>query len=230
MDAVNYAKAFQAYFASYADSLNAGKMSKYMLNQFEFFGIPSPLRKQLASQFILQNGLPETDQIEEIVHLIWQMPQRELHYTIMEIASRKPYLADAGRINLYEFMIANHSWWDTVDFIASNLVGAWLLKHKAMTVSVTENFMQSGNLWLQRTALLFQLKYRTNTDQELLFRYIKGLNGSKEFFIRKAIGWALREYSKTNPGAVLEFTNNNELSTLSRREALKIILKTTNHE
>jgi 3-methyladenine DNA glycosylase AlkD len=230
MDAVTYANAFQAYFASYTDLLNAGKMSKYMLNQFEFFGIPSPLRKQLVSQFIAQNGLPGTDQIDETVRIIWQMPQRELHYAIMEIASRKAYLADPGRIVLYEFMITSKSWWDTVDFIAANLVGAWLLKHKEFIVSVTENFVQSGNLWLQRTALLFQLKYKGNTDQVLLFRYINDLSGSKEFFIRKAIGWALREYSKTNPGAVLDFTNNNELSPLSRREALKIILKTTNHE
>jgi 3-methyladenine DNA glycosylase AlkD len=230
MDAVSYAHAFQAYFAPHADSSNAEKMSKYMLNQFVFFGIPSPLRKQLASQFIAQNGLPEADQTDEIVRVIWQMPQRELHYAIMEIASRKPYLADAGRIDLYEFMITNHSWWDTVDFIASNLVGAWLLKHKEMTLPVTVNFMQSGNLWLQRTALLFQLKYKANTNQELLFRYINDLSGSKEFFIRKAIGWALREYSKTNPASVFEFANNNSLSPLSRREALKVILKHKNHE
>lgn len=230
MDAVNYAKAFQAYFAAYADPLNAGKMSKYMLNQFEFFGIPSPLRKQLASQFIAQNGFPATDQIDEIVRFIWQMPQRELHYAIMEIASRKAYLADARRIDLYEYMITSQSWWDTVDFIAANLVGAWLLKHQQLTGEVTGRFMQSGNLWLQRTALLFQLKYKGNTDQDLLFRYIRKLSSSKEFFIRKAIGWALREFSKTNPGAVLDFTDNNDLSPLSRREALKIILKTTNHE
>lgn len=230
MDAVNYANAFHAYFATYADSLNASKMSKYMLNQFEFFGIPSPLRKQLVSQFIVQNGLPVTDQIEEIVRFIWQMPQRELHYAMMEIASRKAYLADARRIDLYEFMITNQSWWDTVDFIASNLVGAWLLKHQQLTRPVTGRFMHSGNLWLQRTVLLFQLKYRENTDQEVLFRYIRKLSSSKEFFIRKAIGWALREFSKTNPDAVLDFTDNNELSPLSRHEALKIILKTTNHE
>ncbi len=225
MDAATYANAFQAYFALHAYSSYAEKMSKYMLNQFEFFGIPSPLRKQLTGRFIALHGLPATEQTDETVKLIWQMPQRELHYAIMEIASRKAYLAYAGKINLYEFMIVNQSWWDTVDYIASNLVGAWLIKHKQLTGEVTERFMQSGNMWLQRTALLFQLKYRGNTDQELLFRFINDLSGSKEFFIRKAIGWALREYSKTNPGAVLDFTNNNELSPLSRREALKIILK-----
>ncbi|MBK6965279.1 MAG: DNA alkylation repair protein [Bacteroidales bacterium] len=85
-------------------------------------------------------------------------------------------------------------------------------------------------MWLQRTVLLFQLKYKRNTDQDLLYRYIKELNSSKEFFIRKAIGWALREYSKNNPSSVLEFTANTELSPLSRREALKVILKKQNNE
>ncbi len=225
MESAEYAEAMQAFFATRANASNAAKMSRYMLNQFEFFGISAPLRTQLTAEFIALNGYPANEQIDETVKLIWQMPQRELHYAIMAIASRKTYIADAGKINLFEFMITSQSWWDTVDYIASNLVGAWLINHKQLTGEVTARFMQSDNLWLQRTALLFQLKYKGNTDQELLFRYIKELNRSKEFFIRKAIGWALREYSKTNPNAVLEFTNNTEMSPLSRREALKVIQK-----
>jgi 3-methyladenine DNA glycosylase AlkD len=230
MTPAEYAEALQAFFAPFENSYNAGRMSKYMLNKFAFFGIPSPLRKQLTGQFTTLNGIPDPGQVDETVKLIWQMPQRELHYAIMEIASRKVYLADEERIHLFEWMIANQSWWDTVDYIASNLVGAWLFKHRHLTGEITAHFIQSGNLWLQRTVLLFQLKYKGNTDQELLYRYIRELNGSKEFFIRKAIGWALREYSKTNPLSVLEFTANTELSPLSRREALKVILKKQNNE
>jgi 3-methyladenine DNA glycosylase AlkD len=230
MTPTEYAEALQAFFAPFENSYNAGRMSKYMLNKFEFFGIPSPLRKQLTGQFTKLNGNPVHDQLDETVKLIWQMPQRELHYAIMEIASRKVYLADDERIHLFEWMIANQSWWDTVDYIASNLVGPWLFRYRHMTGEVTSHFMQSGNLWLQRTVLLFQLKYKRNTDQDLLYRYIKELNSSKEFFIRKAIGWALREYSKNNPSSVLEFTANTELSPLSRREALKVILKKQNNE
>ena len=225
MDPLTFANSFQAYFAPYSDSSNAVRMSKYMLNKFEFFGIPSPLRKQLTSAFIAENGLPAPEQLEETVKLIWQKPQRELHYAIMEIASRKVFLNYPKGIGLYEFMITTNSWWDTVDFIAANLVGAWLLKHKEETQIITLRFMQSGNIWLQRTALLFQLKYRANTDHELLFNYILQLKDSKEFFIRKAIGWSLREFSKTDPEKVIEFTNSTDLSPLSRREALKIILK-----
>ncbi|MFH1119292.1 MAG: DNA alkylation repair protein [Bacteroidota bacterium] len=223
MQATEYAKAMQAYFMPHANPYNAGRMSKYMLNKFEFFGIPSPLRKQLTSAFILKNGVPAPEQLVDIVMATWQLPQRELHYAIMEIASRKPYMADINRIKMFEYMITTNAWWDTVDYIASNLVGALLMRHKQLTIPVTGGFMKSGNIWLQRTALLFQLKFKQNTDQELMFGYIRQLNGSKEFFIRKAIGWALREYSKTNPGAVVEFTKTTELSPLSRREALKVI-------
>lgn len=225
MNQTDYASALQAHFALNSNAEYAGRMSKYMLNKFEFFGIPSPQRKQLTTQFIQLNGLPAAEQLDETVRLVWQLPQRELHYAIMEIAARKANLDDEERINLYRYMITNKSWWDTVDYIASNLAGAWLAKHKQMTGKVTGEFMQSGDMWLQRTALLFQLKYKGNTDHELLFRYIREVSSSKEFFIRKAIGWALRELSKTNPKLVIDFTDSIELSNLSRREALKIILK-----
>ncbi len=230
MTPTEYAEALQAFFAPFENSYNAGRMSKYMLNKFEFFGIQSPLRKQLTGQFTTLNGIPAPDQLDKTVRLIWQMPQRELHYASMEIASRKVYLADEGRIQLFEWMVIYQSWWDTVDYIASNLVGPWLFRYRHLTGEVTGRFMQSGNMWLQRTVLLFQLKYKVNTDLDLLFRNIRALIDSKEFFIRKAIGWALREYSKTNPKPVLEFTANTGLSPLSRREALKVILKKQNDE
>lgn len=230
MNSTKYAKVLQAYFALNANASTAGKMSSYMLNKFEFFGIQSPLRKQLTAQFIQLHGPPTIEQLDETVRIVWQLPQRELHYAMMEIASRKAFLNDPGRINLYRFMITNKSWWDTVDYIAANLVGAWLIKHHEMTGKVTGDFMQSGDMWLHRTALLFQLKYKENTDHGLLFRYIRELYGSKEFFIRKAIGWALREFSKTSPQLVIDFTNTVELSNLSRREALKVILKKSTDE
>lgn len=225
MEAEDYAEALQLHFSAHASIYNAGRMSKYMLNQFDFFGIPSPLRKQLTSEFITMYGLPAPEQLNQTVKSAWELPQRELHYAMMEICSRKPYLTDDNRIKLYTFMITSNSWWDTVDYIASNLVGAWLVKHPGQISAVTEEFINSGNIWLQRTALLFQLKYKKATDSGLLFRFTTTLSGSNEFFIRKAIGWALREYSKTNPEAVLEFVASQKLSALSKKEALRIITK-----
>ena len=230
MNPEKYAGLLQQHFAFHKNEYNAERMSKYMLNKFEFFGIQSPLRKQLAASFIHEHGIPAPEQLAETAGIIWQLPQRELHYVIMEICSRKPYMADSNRYELYKFMITTHSWWDTVDYIASNLVGAWLIKHKDKTNVVTHDLMTSGNMWLQRTALLFQLKYRQSTDSRMLFEFIEQLAASNEFFIRKAIGWALREYSKTCPEEVLNFVNNHELSGLSKREALRIMNKNQGNE
>ena len=121
-----------------------------------------------------------------------------------------------------EFMIINKSWWDTVDMIASHLVGTHFKRFPGLIPAYTEKWMASGNFWLQRTALLFQLKYKKETDVELMSDLIKRLAGEKEFFIRKAIGWVLREYSKTDPEIVINFVENQQLSNLSRTEALKV--------
>lgn len=129
--------------------------------------------------------------------------------------------AEKERIDLYEYLIVNKSWWDTIDYSASNLVGVHFQKFPELIQPYTEKWMDSGNMWLQRTSLLFQLKYKKATDLELLTDYIHQLQGSKEFFINKAIGWILREYSKTNAAWVVDFVNSNQLAPLSHREALK---------
>lgn len=230
MDAFLYANALKALFQEKANPLHAPAMERYMLNQFRFFGIPSPERKLLTREFKQQCGLPDPLQFNETVRLIWEMEERELQYVIMEIISSKQCLRNPERIHLFGEMIVNRSWWDTVDYIASNLVGPWMSLYPERTAEFTESWLNSGNLWLQRTVLLFQLKYRDRTDEQLLFRAIRQLAGSREFFIRKAIGWALREYSKTRPERVTGFVEANPLSPLSRREALKVILKNKDHE
>jgi 3-methyladenine DNA glycosylase AlkD len=130
-------------------------------------------------------------------------------------------------IGLLEFMIVNKSWWDTVDGIAGWLVGPLFKKCPELIEPKTTQWMNSGNIWLQRTCLLFQLNYKKSTDTELLFCFIEELSGDTSFWIRKAIGWVLREYSKTNPDAVLKFVNSHQLSSLSRKEALKVIGRKT---
>jgi 3-methyladenine DNA glycosylase AlkD len=230
MDATTYAYNLRALFQEKANPLHAPAMEKYMLNQFRFFGIPSPERKLLTRDFKQQYGLPAPIRFNETVRLIWEMEERELQYAIMEIISSKQCLKNPERIHLFEEMIVNRSWWDTVDYIASNLVGPWMSLYPERTAEFTESWLNSGNLWLQRTVLLFQLKYRDKTDEQLLFNAIRQLTGSREFFIRKAIGWALREYSKTRPGSVIRFVEATALSPLSRREAMKVILKNKTHE
>jgi 3-methyladenine DNA glycosylase AlkD len=208
-------------FQSNANIEIAFFMKKYMKGQFEYFGIKSPERTELKKEFLQRYGLPEPEILPEIVKECWELPQREYQYVIMEILERLGKKAEKDRIGLYEFMILNKSWWDTVDFIAANLVGPYFRRFPELIKPITGRWMNSGNIWLQRSSLLFQLKYKKLTDTALMTEYILQLQGSREFFINKAIGWILREYSKTDAGWVREFVGFHPLAPLSRREALK---------
>ena len=192
-----------------------------MKGQFEYYGIKSPVRKEIAKEFLKSNGYPASEELESIVKEAWSLPQREVQYFTMDMLGKLAKKGPYDRIELYEYLITHKSWWDTVDYIASNLVGVHFQKYPEQILPRTDLWMKSGNMWLQRTAILFQLKYKKDTDLNLLSEYIHQLRGSKEFFINKAIGWMLREYSKTDTDWVIKFVNNNELAPLSRREALK---------
>lgn len=210
-------------FDSNANPQNALPMKKYMKDLFEFHGIKTPERNELIKDYLKKENLPPVYQLKKIVNLFWKLPQREYQYFAMRLTEKYIKHPEEDFIDLFEFMITNKSWWDTVDFIAANLVGIYFKKYPQIIIPKTEEWMNSGNMWLQRSALLFQLKYKSKTDTELLFNYIKRLSKSGEFFIRKAIGWCLREYSKTDPAAVLRFVNSVELSNLSKKEALRLI-------
>jgi 3-methyladenine DNA glycosylase AlkD len=196
-------------------------MKKYMKGQFEYFGIKAPERRELKKKFLQKFGLPEKEILPIITKECWDQPQREYQYFIMEVLERSAKKAEKERIVLFEFMILNKSWWDTVDYIAANLVGVHFQRYPEMIYPVTEKWMSTGNFWLQRASLLFQLKYKKKTDINLMSEYIQQLQGSKEFFINKAIGWILREYSKTDAHWVTDYVRQHSLAPLSHREALK---------
>lgn len=156
-----------------------------------------------------------------VVKTLWQKPEREYQYAAQELAAKYLRHSDKRDIDLFEWMITTKSWWDTVDFIASTIVGNYFKHFPDQLPEKNEDWLHSGDIWLQRTTLIFQLKYKEKVDEQLLVDNIRRLNGTNEFFINKAIGWALREYGKVNPEWVSDFTNQNNLSNLSRREALK---------
>jgi len=201
-------------------------MKKYMKGQYAYFGIKSPERRELKKEFLQK--LPGPEVLPFITNECWDLPQREYQYFIMEVLERLAKKAEKERIELYEFMILNKSWWDTVDYIASNLVGVHFQKYPDLMNLVTEKWMNTGNMWLQRTSLLFQLKYKRKTDVTLMTSYIHRLQGSKEFFINKAIGWILREYSKSDGDWVRDYVATCQLAPLSRREALKWLERKNN--
>jgi len=195
----------------------------YMKHNFEFLGLKTPSRRALQRPYLHTKSLPEKTYLTEIVDALWAKPQREFQYFGQELAVKYIKNHDKKDIDLYSYMISHKSWWDTVDFIASNLVGSYFKSYPEQRWLVCKVWLESKNIWLQRSALLFQLKYKKNLDVELLEYNINQLLGSKEFFINKAIGWILREYSKTNPQWVLDFVNSTEVSTLSYREATKYL-------
>lgn len=203
----------------------AAQQSAYMKNRFKFYGLKSYTRRELSKKFLSKPLLPSKSEAVSIAHELYQMPQRELYYFAMELMFRYKKQFEKDDISWIEKLITENSWWDTVDFIADKIAGSYFQNFPEQITRVTEKWMNNGNFWLQRSALLFQLKYKDKTDTELLEKYILQLAEEKEFFIRKAIGWILREYAKTDPAWVQEFVKNNEelLSGLSKREALKNI-------
>lgn len=221
MNKPEYILPLEIEFRNHADPANAVQMQKYMKDKFEFFGINSPLRKEIYGRFKKQYGLiPEVNKTK-IIKWCWNAPQREYQYFVMEFLGKTQKKVEKEIIDLYVDMITNKSWWDTVDFIAAHLAGSYFKQNPESILELTTRWMNSDNMWLQRTCLLFQLRYKTNTDTQLLSSFIKPLSSSNEFFIRKAIGWALREYSKTDPDFVMQFVKENALAGLSEREALK---------
>lgn len=120
-----------------------------------------------------------------------------------------------------EALVTSQSWWDSVDVLAPKVLGTILTRHPDWLAVKIGEWLGSGDLWLQRSALLCQLKWKARTDVEQLARAIEATRESPEFFLRKAIGWALREYGKTDPDWVRDYVNRTALPGLSRREALK---------
>lgn len=224
----DYVALIEEKFQAAADPVKAQPMKKYMKNLFEFLGIPKPRRLLLKKELLKKERLPGVERLEEIIKQLWELPEREYQYFGFELVEHYRKQLKEQDIELLEYMITNKSWWDTVDFIAANLVGPHFKRFPHLVGRYTAKWLGSGNMWLQRTALLFQLKYKAGTDVELMFQIIRQLADSKEFFIRKAIGWGLREYSKTDPSVVISFVESQSLSNLSKREALKVITRKSN--
>ncbi len=207
-------------YIQYADPTRASEMEKYMRNQFSFYGIKKPLRATLTEP-IIKELFDTASNHAEIAICCWQQPQREWQYFGIEfMAKSRKYWNENTPAN-FEYLITQKSWWDTVDFIAVHCVGKYFTVHPGERNQWIEKWRYSDNFWLVRVAILFQLQYKEKTDVPLLFDICSEHAWQKEFFIRKAIGWSLRQYARTNPGAVQDFVKNSELSALSKREALK---------
>ncbi len=205
-----------------ADAQRAVAMAAYMRDQFPFLGIPSPQVRQIMREAPLPK--PTEAQLRETVLQLWELPEREFQYVACVHLRRHVKVCGPGFLDVARHLIVTKPWWDTVDTLASHTVGP-LVAANPKLVATMDAWIDDENMWLARTALLHQLGYKAATDQARLFRYCERQIDHRDFFIRKAIGWALREYARTDPEAVRAFVRSHEgaLSGLSKREALKNI-------
>ena len=222
MDFINK---LETAFKEKSNPENAFAMAKYMRNHFSFFGIKTEDRRQIFITICKENQLEISENPRAIALELYSKTQRELHYCAIEILIKKiKSNYKIKDIQLIEKLIIKNSWWDSVDTIAKNILGEYLLEYPTEIEKVIERFSNSENMWLNRSAILFQLGYKQKTNFDLLKSECEKHKNSNEFFIQKAIGWALREYAKTNPQAVKNYVINTNLKPLSKKEALKNIL------
>ncbi len=233
-------------------------MAKYMKNKFPFYGIKTPERRKCMNVFFKETGILKLPLSHEFCLKLWDMPEREWQYAALDYLAKYIGKLEMKDLPLLKTLITTKSWWDTVDMIAAKLVGDLVLRNPSLIDTTMNDWVIDNNMWLRRTAILFQLSYKNQTNEKVLYNYIlknayfnptstprrlshkhelsdneEQLTSeqaasafySKEFFIQKAIGWALREYSKTNPESVAHFIKTTELAPLSRREGSKYIIK-----
>jgi 3-methyladenine DNA glycosylase AlkD len=204
------------------DPQRAAPMAAYMRHQFPFLGIPGPSQKLISRQVMAGLDRPTQADLTAVALACWQRPQREFQYFACTLLRRHARFCSEDFLPTVEHLIITRSWWDTVDTLASHVAGPLVRRHPGAT-SVTDEWLTSDNIWLIRAALLHQLTFKEDTDAVRLFRYCTVQAGHPDFFVRKAIGWALREYGRTNPAAVRGYVTSHQsrLAALTVREALK---------
>ena len=207
-----------------ANPIQAVDMSAYMRDQFQFFGIKSPLRKELVREIKAMVKPMTSIDYQEFIELLWNDPHRECQYIATDLMGTIKKKLGVDWIDFLEQLIITKSWWDTVDFLAPNLLGNIFSRHVEIGHKYTDRWIESDNIWLQRSALIYQLRCKDKVDFERLTRYILLRKDSKEFFVQKAAGWALRQYSKFEPDKVRFFLDtNNDLAKLTVREGSKYL-------
>jgi 3-methyladenine DNA glycosylase AlkD len=199
-------------------------MAAYMRHQFAFVGLTRSDRDRLDRLLLAGTRAPTEADLTRLAEACWKLPEREYQYFAVGYLRRwVPRLpASADFLAVVEQLIVAKSWWDTVDELAQHVVAGLVLHYPELNATM-DSWIAGNNVWLARTAIIHQDRFKDRTDPERLFRYCLLRAADRDFFIRKAIGWALREYSKTDAHAVRRFVaaHASELSPLSQREALK---------
>ena len=208
-----------------ADPAKAEGMRAYMKTAVPFFGVQKPGRQVILRELVATFPPDDQDEYEHLVLGLWGLPHREEKYLALGVARHFGEFVTPWSLPLYSRLIVEGAWWDFVDEIATKLIRRLVVEHPDRTWPLVDDWIDDDDMWLRRTAILCQIGAKEQTDTERLFGFCARRAFEKEFFIRKAIGWALREHARTDPEAVAHFVTENRhlLSGLSYREATKHI-------
>lgn len=213
-----------ATYGAAADPAQAVPMRAYMKDVSPFLGLTTPVRRALSRTVLEGTPRPDEADCTAIALRCWALPEREYQYFAVDYLRRHARVLSSGFLPVARHLVSTVPWWDTVDLLAAHVVGALVAADPKLTADM-DAWIADDDLWIARTALLHQLRYKDRTDTERLFTYCLRQSGHPDFFIRKAIGWALREYAKADPEAVRSFLarEKGRFAPLSVREALKNI-------
>ena len=213
-----------------ADPERALQQQAYIKSQMPFLGVVAPDLRITAKQVFDDHPLASEAAWLEAIAALWRGARyREERHAAIQLAGHGKYRRwlTPNAVPVLEEMVVTGAWWDFVDTLATNHFGTLLANHPKTMKPLLKRWATDDDMWRRRTAILAQLKFKTATDEVLLFYAIQASTTSPEFFLRKAIGWALREYSKSEPQVVIDYiaANAGRLSGLSKREGLKVLLK-----
>jgi 3-methyladenine DNA glycosylase AlkD len=221
--------------AAHADAARAPAMQAYMKSAMPYRGVPAPVMRRACRTVFAAHPLDSFEVWQATVLRLWRSASyREERYAAIELTGQRRYASYQmmAALPMYEEMIVACAWWDYVDAIAIHRLGAVLRREPADMRERMLGWSRSPDVWKRRSAILCQVSFKRDTDRELLFGCIEPNFDDRAFFIRKAIGWALRSYAWVDPDEVVRFVCAHEqrLSPLSRREALKNISRMMNDE
>lgn len=223
MSPTEFVGAVQSTLEPHRDPEKAAPMVRYMKNHFPFLGLKRPEFQPLIRPLLTAAKLVADEAwLAEATRSLWALPEREYQYTAIDLLAKYQKSLTPSSLPLLRELIVTHSWWDSVDGVVGGVLSPLTLRLPELQRQMDE-WSCDENFWLRRAAILHQLKHHKATDSERLFAYCRANAADPEFFIRKAIGWALRTYAYTDPHAVRAFVEANQaqLSSLSVREALK---------
>lgn len=207
-----------------SNELLAESMSKYMQDKFRFLGVRGATRTEIYKKYFPDARKAKTIDWD-FVENCWNKEEREFQYVVVYYLKAMQKFLKREDISRLKYLIVTKSWWDTVDLLAK-VVGSLVIRIEGYDQIMLE-WSKDSNIWLKRVAILYQLSLKEKVDKQVLERILVNNLGDSEFFINKAIGWALRDYSKFNPEWVREFIekNKNGMANLSIREASKYLDK-----